>query len=64
MHVIPLMGQVVANDRDSYQYLVESIEKFHTQDEFLNMMKEAGLKHCSYENLTDGVVAIHSGFKL
>lgn len=44
--------------------MVESIEKFLTQDQLLEMMKEVGMKECSYENLTDGIVAIHSGYKL
>lgn len=44
--------------------MVESIEKFLTQDQLLDMMKDVGMKECSYENLTDGIVAIHSGFKL
>jgi len=63
-NVIPLIGQLVANDKDSYQYLVESIEKFHTQEEFKELMLEAGFKQVSYENLTNGIVAIHSGYKL
>lgn len=44
--------------------MVESIEKFLTQDQLLEMMKDVGMKECSYENLTDGIVAIHSGYKL
>ena len=63
-NIIPLLGQIVANDRESYQYLVESIRRFPKQDEFAKMIQTAGFKHVSYENLTFGVVAIHSGFKL
>lgn len=62
--VIPAMGQVVANDRDSYQYLVESIRKFPPQAELLQRMEDEGLRCGRYTNLTNGVVAIHSAFKL
>jgi len=63
-NVIPLMGQLVVNDRDSYQYLVESIKQFPNQDKFKEMISNAGFKHVTYKNLSFGVVAIHSGFKL
>ena len=63
-NVIPLIGKVVANDYESYQYLVESIEMFHTQEEFKKLIIEAGFKNVQYTNLTNGIVAIHSGFKL
>jgi len=63
-HVIPTVGQLVANDRDAYQYLVESIRKFPKQREFERMIREAGFSHVTHTNLTCGVVAIHSGFKL
>jgi ubiquinone/menaquinone biosynthesis methyltransferase len=63
-NVIPLVGQLVANDRDSYQYLVESIKQFPNQDKFKAMIAQAGFKHVTYKNLSFGVVAIHSGFKL
>lgn len=64
--VIPAMGQIVANDRDSYQYLVESIRKFPPQKDFAKMIKDAGFTVMGqgYEDLTFGVAAIHSGFKL
>ena len=55
---------MITNDKDSYQYLVESIERFLSQDELVQMMKEVGMKQCTYENLTDGIVALHSGYKL
>jgi len=62
--VIPPMGMVLAGDWDSYQYLIESIRKFPTQEEFRQKIRNAGFKLVSYENLTFGVAAIHSGFKL
>lgn len=54
----------MAGDAESYRYLVESIRKFPDQDRFKAMIRAAGFRAVSYENLTAGVVAIHSGFKL
>ncbi len=56
--------RLVANDAESYRYLVESIRKFPDQEAFAELVREAGLRHVEYENLTGGVVAVHSGFKL
>ena len=63
-NVIPRMGQTIAGDRDSYQYLVESIRKFPDQDTFLGMIRQAGFGNAKYRNLTLGVAALHSGWKL
>lgn len=63
-NVIPAMGELVASDRASYQYLVESIRQFPKQEEFAGMMRDAGMRSVTYTNLTFGSVAIHSGFKL
>ena len=62
---IPLIGQLVAGDRDSYQYLVESIERFPTQEEFKNMIQDAGFltPGQGYENLNMGIASIHKGVK-
>ncbi|KAF2689972.1 hypothetical protein K458DRAFT_439094 [Lentithecium fluviatile CBS 122367] len=62
---IPLIGQVVAGDRDSYQYLVESIERFPSQTGFRDMIKEAGflVPGKGWEDLTGGIAAIHKGVK-
>ncbi|CAL8328461.1 unnamed protein product [Arctogadus glacialis] len=62
--MIPVLGEVIAGDWKSYQYLVESIRKFPNQEEFKGMIEEAGFYRVKYHNLTGGVVAIHSGFKL
>jgi len=62
--VVPVMGQVVAGDWKSYQYLVESIRQFPCQEDFKEMIEDAGFCNVSYENLMLGVAAIHSGFKL
>jgi demethylmenaquinone methyltransferase/2-methoxy-6-polyprenyl-1,4-benzoquinol methylase len=63
-NVIPVMGQIVAGDRDSYQYLVESIRKFPDQEAFAEMIRQAGFDQVRYRNLTMGVAALHSGWKL
>ncbi|MBZ4689711.1 bifunctional demethylmenaquinone methyltransferase/2-methoxy-6-polyprenyl-1,4-benzoquinol methylase UbiE [Cereibacter changlensis] len=63
-NVIPVMGQIVANDRDSYQYLVESIRKFPDQETFLKMIQKAGFGQAKYRNLSMGIAALHSGWKL
>ncbi len=63
-NVIPVMGQMIANDRDSYQYLVESIRKFPDQETFLNMVQHAGFENAKYRNLTMGIACLHSGWKI
>ena len=63
-NVIPVMGKIVANDRESYQYLVESIRKFPDQETFAGMIRAAGFNLVKYRNLTMGVAALHSGWKL
>ncbi|MBD3665082.1 bifunctional demethylmenaquinone methyltransferase/2-methoxy-6-polyprenyl-1,4-benzoquinol methylase UbiE [Sulfitobacter aestuariivivens] len=63
-NVIPRMGQIIANDRDSYQYLIESIRNFPDQETFLGMVKTAGFENAKYRNLTMGIAALHSGWKL
>ncbi|XP_057476680.1 2-methoxy-6-polyprenyl-1,4-benzoquinol methylase, mitochondrial isoform X3 [Actinidia eriantha] len=61
--VIPAIGELVAGDRESYQYLVESIRRFPSQDKFASMIADAGFQKVEYENLVGGVVAVHSGLK-
>ena len=63
-NVIPEIGRAVANDKASYEYLVESIRKFPEQEAFASMIRAAGFSNVQYENLQGGIVAIHSGFKL
>ena len=62
--VLPQIGGMVAGDKPAYQYLVESIRKFPTQDALAEMMQEAGFAQIRYKNLTGGIAAIHSGWKL
>jgi demethylmenaquinone methyltransferase/2-methoxy-6-polyprenyl-1,4-benzoquinol methylase len=63
-NVIPAMGQMIANDRESYQYLVESIRQFPDQETFLDMVRKAGFEQAKYRNLTMGVACLHSGWKI
>jgi ubiquinone/menaquinone biosynthesis methyltransferase len=63
-HVIPRLGQIVVNDKESYQYLVESITQFPDQETLREMIEQAGFQSVSYRNMTYGVVAIHAGLKL
>ena len=63
-NVIPKMGKMIANDADSYQYLVESIRKFPDQETFLSMVKSAGFEIMKYRNLTMGIACLHSGWKI
>lgn len=63
-NVIPRMGQLIAQDSESYQYLVESIRNFPDQETFLGMINDAGFDNAKYRNLTLGVAALHSGWKL
>ena len=62
-NVIPKIGEVIANDRDSYQYLVESIRQHPPQEELKQMMLDAGFDRVRYHNMTGGIVALHVGFK-
>lgn len=61
--VIPKIGEVILKDRESYQYLVESIRKFPSQDDFKKMIEDAGFKNVHYKNLSFGIAAIHVGEK-
>ena len=62
--VLPALGQVVAGDRDAYQYLAESIRRFPPQRELARMMEDAGLEQVRFRNLTGGIAALHSGWRL
>jgi len=62
-NVIPAVGRFVAGDAEPYRYLVESIRKFPKAEEFESMIRAASFRRTSFERLTGGVVAIHSGWK-
>ena len=59
----PSLARLIANDADSYQYLAESIRMHPDQEKLKNMMETAGFERCEYFNLTNGIVAIHRGYK-
>ena len=62
--LIPSIGKIVIGEKEPYEYLVKSIEKFLNQDELINLMKKNSFKRCSYRNLSGGIVSIHSGWKI
>jgi demethylmenaquinone methyltransferase/2-methoxy-6-polyprenyl-1,4-benzoquinol methylase len=63
-NIIPAVGQAVTGDRAAYQYLVESIRKFPKPKEFAAMIEAAGFRRISFKQMTGGVVAMHSGWRL
>lgn len=62
--ILPMLGKLVANDEDSYQYLAESIRMHPDQETLLGMMQEAGFERCRYHNLAGGIVALHVGYRI
>jgi len=62
--VIPRLGALAAGDSDPYRYLVESIRKFPSKERFAAMIRTAGFARVSYRNLTGGIAAIHSGWRI
>lgn len=62
--VLPVLGQLVTQDAESYRYLAESIRMHPNQETLQAMLEQVGLERCDYTNLTGGIVAIHRGFKL
>ncbi len=63
-NVIPRLGELVAGDDEAYRYLVESIRRFPSQELFADMIRGAGFARVSYRNLSGGIAAIHSGWRL
>lgn len=61
--ILPEIGEIVAKDRDSYQYLAESIRKHPNQQKLKGMLEKAGFELCKVENMSGGIVAIHTGYK-
>lgn len=61
--VIPKLGEIICNDKESYQYLVESIRMHPDQEALKHLMQEAGFEDVIYHNLTGGIVALHKGYK-
>ncbi len=63
-NLLPKIGKWVAKDEDSYRYLAESIRMHPKQDELKTMMESAGFERCEYFNMTQGIVAVHRGYKI
>jgi demethylmenaquinone methyltransferase/2-methoxy-6-polyprenyl-1,4-benzoquinol methylase len=62
--VIPRLGEIVAKDGEAYRYLVESIRRFPDQQRFADMIRAAGFERVSYRNLSGGIAALHSGWRI
>ena len=62
--LIPLIGKIVVGEKEPYEYLVKSIESFINQVQLINLMKKNKFQNCTYRNLSGGIVAIHSGWKI
>lgn len=62
-HLLPKLGKLIANDEESYRYLVESIRKHPDQETLKEMMEKAGFERAHYFNLSGGIVALHKGYK-
>jgi demethylmenaquinone methyltransferase/2-methoxy-6-polyprenyl-1,4-benzoquinol methylase len=62
--VLPTLGQLVAGDGDAYRYLVESIRRFPAQEALAAMMREAGFEQVRWRNLSGGIAALHSGWRI
>lgn len=62
--LLPKIGKFVAKDEESYRYLAESIRMHPKQDELKRMMENAGFERCEYFNMTQGIVAVHRGYKI
>jgi len=62
--LIPLIGKIVVGEKKPYEYLIESIEKFLNQKQLIDLIKKNKFKNCTYRNLSGGIVAIHSGWKI
>ena len=63
-NIIPKLGELIVEDKKSYQYLVESIRKFPEQDQFSKLLSLQGFENVRYRNLSFGIAAIYSGWKI
>ena len=63
-NLIPIIGKFVVGEKEPYEYLIKSIEKFINQEELIDLMKKNNFYKCSYINLSGGIVSIHSGWKI
>ena len=63
-NLLPFFGKIIVGEKEPYEYLVKSIDNFMNQSELLNLMKDKNFINCNYINLSGGIVAIHSGWKI
>ena len=63
-NIIPLIGEIIIGEKEPYEYLKKSIEKFISQEELIDLMKKNKFENCSFRNLSGGIVSIHSGWKI
>jgi len=61
---IPFLGKIIVGKKEPYEYLIKSIENFVNQEELIDLMKENNFQKCTYRNLSNGIVSIHSGWKI
>ena len=62
--IIPFIGKIIMGEKEPYEYLVKSIEKFVNQEELIDLMKKNNFRNTTYRNLSGGIVSIHSGWKI
>ena len=62
--IIPHVGKVIVGEKEPYEYLTKSIDEFINQNELIELMKQNNFQNCSYRNMSGGIVAIHSGWKI
>ena len=62
--LIPMIGQLIVGEKEPYEYLVKSIEQFINQEELIDLMNKHKFQKCSYRNFSNGIVSIHSGWKI
>ena len=62
--IIPFVGKYIVGSSEPYDYLIKSIDDFYTQDELADLIKKNGFSNVEYRNLSNGISAIHSGWKI
>jgi demethylmenaquinone methyltransferase / 2-methoxy-6-polyprenyl-1,4-benzoquinol methylase len=62
--IIPSIGKIIIGEKEPYDYLIKSIENFISQDELIGLMQKNRFEKCTYQNLSGGIVSIHSGWKI
>ena len=62
--LIPIIGQFIVGEKEPYEYLIKSIEQFINQEELIDLMQKHKFQKCSYRNFSNGIVSIHSGWKI